>query len=87
MARRRGGFFGGIFRFWAERSAQSWTVWIAGLQFFSAFLLQVLGWITVLGLIYMFGAAFGNFDRWRLPYAAPNREVRRRSVRQRGTCR
>ena len=41
----------------------------------------------VLGLIYMFGAAFGNFYRWRLPYAAPNREVRRRSVRQRGTCR
>ena len=35
----------------------------------------------------MFGAAFGNFDRWRLPYAAPNREVRRRSVSQRGTCR
>ena len=41
----------------------------------------------VLGLIYMFGAAFGNSYRWRLPYAAPNKEVRRRSVSQRGTCR
>ena len=59
MARQEAGFEA-FLQFWAERSAQSWTVWIAGLQFFSAFLLQVLGWITVLGLIYMFGAAYGG---------------------------